>query len=151
MEKCSRKFTSDTWLCNTTCQIGAWVPWNWLNTKSHISPLSSPKTHILPSKQRRQMDLRKLKSSRVRAICGVARPSSLSTSFTNQFWNFNLTRKYSVLSKRCPGKILFIPIWACPDFWDNRETSKKQIKTCYKENLWFSLYESEVSHIKTDE
>jgi len=49
-------------------------------THPHLSPLSSPQTHILPSKQMRQIDLRKLKSSRVRAFCRVARPSSTSTS-----------------------------------------------------------------------
>ena len=49
-------------------------------TYPHLSPLSSSQTHILPSKQMRQIDLRKIKSSRVRAFCRVARPSSTSTS-----------------------------------------------------------------------
>jgi len=47
--------------------------------------------------------------------------------------------KYSVLSKNCPGKILFIPIWACPDFWDIRETSKNKKKLVIK-RIFDSLY-----------
>jgi len=49
-------------------------------TDPHLSPLRFPQTHILPGTQMRQIDLRKLKSSRVRAFCRVARPPSTSTS-----------------------------------------------------------------------
>jgi len=64
-------------------------------TDPNLSPLSSPQTHILPSKQRRQIDLRKLKSSRVRAFCRVARPSSTSTSWDNPLWSLGTIRPKS--------------------------------------------------------
>jgi len=64
-------------------------------TYPHLSPLSSPQTHILPSKQMRQIDLRKLKSSRVRAFCRVARPPSTSTSWDNPLWSLGTIRPKS--------------------------------------------------------